>query len=135
MAQNLRKPKILLIEDCGTIPSFLADQLTKYGDVDTVDNGQIALVKVGLERFDAVITDVNMPLMDGIEFFKLAIEADPGIKNRFLFYTSSITTEYINFFIDNDVPFLFKPAQNEDIESMMEELLYHIPQYDQAGHA
>jgi DNA-binding NtrC family response regulator len=123
MAQRSIKQKILIVEDCEAIADSLALLLEKYGAVEIADNGQKALVKVDLDYYDAVISDINMPVMDGIKFYKAAVEADPGVKDRFMFYTSSFTTEHINFFIENDVPYLFKPAQVQDIESIVCEIL------------
>jgi hypothetical protein len=61
--------------------------------------------------------------MDGVEFYKAAIETDPGIKDRIMFLTASFAEEHLNFFIDSDVPFLYKPAQIEEIESIICKIL------------
>ena len=111
--------KILIVEDCAPIADALAALLEKYGEIEIAENGRKALVKVALGFYDAVISDINMPVMGGIEFYEAAVAAEPAIKDRFMFYTSSFATEHINFFIDNDVPFLFKPARKEEIDNMI----------------
>lgn len=63
-----------------------------------------------------------MPVMDGIEFYKDAAESDSSLKKRFLFYTSTNSRDHLHFFIDNDVPFIFKPAAIRDIENAVEEI-------------
>ncbi len=118
-----RKKKILIVEDTDIIANYLADMLEKYGTVEIAKNGNEALIKVSLDCYDVIVSDINMPVMDGIEFYKEAIEIDSSLKNRFLFLTSSFSRNHLNFFIDNEVPFLFKPAETEDIEKAVEEIL------------
>jgi CheY-like chemotaxis protein len=115
--------KILIVEDTRVIAECLSDLLDSYGEIDIAYNGQEALAKVAFASFNAVISDVNMPVMDGIEFYRAAVKNDPGIKDRFMFFTSSFETKHLNFFIDNDVPFLFKPAQAGEIISMVTRIL------------
>ncbi len=117
------KKKILIVEDTDVIADCLADILNKYGTVDILNNGQTALIKVSLNHYDVIVSDVKMPGMNGIEFYRLAVETDSNLKNRFIFLTSSFANDHLNFFIDNDVPFLFKPASVEDVDSAVEEIL------------
>lgn len=61
---------ILLVEDSKTMVLCLANTLELRGyKVETAENGQIALnkLKSGLKP-DLIITDINMPVMNGLEF-------------------------------------------------------------------
>jgi CheY-like chemotaxis protein len=115
--------KILIVEDTDTIANSLAAILEKYGEIAIAKNGQEALIRLTLNRFDVIVSDIRMPSMDGVEFYKAAIETSPGIKDRIMFLTASFAEEHLNFFIDNDVPFLYKPAQIEEIESIICKIL------------
>ncbi|MGE5300644.1 MAG: response regulator [Acidobacteriota bacterium] len=51
------------------------------------EGGKALLPRLQEEYFDAIISDVGLPGMDGIELYKRAAEFDPGIGSRFLFIT------------------------------------------------
>ena len=60
--------KILLAEDEKNLRNVLTSTLGKEGySVTSTENGQIAFDKFCEEKFDLVITDVMMPVMDGNE--------------------------------------------------------------------
>jgi CheY-like chemotaxis protein len=118
-----RKKKILIVEDMPPIARYVADIVEKYGTVEIAHNGQEGLTKVALEDFDIIISDIMMPVMNGIEFYKAAIEADSSLKSRFLFHTSSFSLDHLNFFIDNNVPYLMKLPDKEEMESAVSEIL------------
>jgi DNA-binding response OmpR family regulator len=115
--------RILIVEDTEPIANALAMLLGKYGTVDIVHNGRDALMKVSLYYYDAIVSDIHMPFMNGIEFFEAATEINADIRRRFMFLTSSFSEEHLNFFIDNDVPYLFKPAQAEEIENLIGDIV------------
>jgi two-component system chemotaxis response regulator CheY len=63
---------ILIIDDSATMIMSLKANLEMQGfKVETASNGQMALdkIKAGLKP-NLIITDINMPVMDGLEFIK-----------------------------------------------------------------
>jgi CheY-like chemotaxis protein len=59
---------ILVIDDSLDIRSMLNEILTIDGHtVDTADNGRSAMTLAGRCKYDLVITDILMPVMDGLE--------------------------------------------------------------------
>jgi two-component system chemotaxis response regulator CheY len=66
--------KILLVDDSGTMRAIQKRCLFKLGvapdDIVEAENGQVALEEFGKGSFDIVLTDQNMPLMDGLAFVK-----------------------------------------------------------------
>jgi two-component system chemotaxis response regulator CheY len=63
--------KVLAVDDSKTMRDMVSFTLKGAGyDVVEADDGKNALSKVGNDRFDLVITDVNMPNMDGISLVK-----------------------------------------------------------------
>ena len=62
---------ILAVDDSASMRQMVAFTLTNAGhQVVSAADGKDALEKAGSERFDLVLTDVNMPLMDGITLTK-----------------------------------------------------------------
>jgi len=63
---------VLIVDDSATMIMSLKSALEMNGfKVETASNGQMALdkVKSGIKP-DLIITDLNMPVMNGIEFIK-----------------------------------------------------------------
>ena len=59
---------ILVVDDCRMTRRLLSMYLKAAGyEVMVAENGLEALEKLGQEPYAAVITDLNMPQMDGIE--------------------------------------------------------------------
>ena len=69
---------ILIVDDSATILMSMSAILKKNGfDVVTAGDGQDALLKVGSARPNLIISDLNMPRMDGMTFLKEVRKA-PG---------------------------------------------------------
>jgi len=63
-----KKLRILIVDDSSIIRNGLRRELENLGfEVKTADEGQQALVVVGEQHFDLIITDIDMPLMNGFE--------------------------------------------------------------------
>lgn len=69
--------KILIVDDDKTTRKLLSFYLKGSGfEVVTAENGLDALEKLGMEDINLIMTDLNMPYMDGIELVK-TLKADP----------------------------------------------------------
>ncbi|RME68700.1 MAG: response regulator [Nitrospirae bacterium] len=73
--------KILIVDDFGTMRKILRNVLQQLGfkNIEEAENGAQALEKLRADRFDLLITDWNMPEMDGLELLK-NIRADANLK-------------------------------------------------------
>jgi two-component system chemotaxis response regulator CheY len=65
-------PRVLLVEDSSTMRSFVVAVLESAGisDVTQVPSGFAALQALPRGRYDLVITDVNMPDINGLELIR-----------------------------------------------------------------
>lgn len=69
--------KILIVDDCQTTRKLLGHYLKTRGySVVFAENGLDALEKLGTDAVNLVMTDLNMPYMDGMELIK-TLRADP----------------------------------------------------------
>jgi two-component system chemotaxis response regulator CheY len=60
--------KILTVDDSSSIRQMVGFTLRKAGyEVTEAVDGQDGFGKVGSDKFDLIITDLNMPNMDGIQ--------------------------------------------------------------------
>ncbi|HEV7718215.1 MAG TPA: response regulator [Arsenicitalea sp.] len=63
--------RVLTVDDSRTILAMLHHTLSNAGfEVLQAEDGQKGLDVLKKEHVDVVITDINMPVMDGIEFIK-----------------------------------------------------------------
>ncbi|HRY29736.1 MAG TPA: response regulator [Elusimicrobiota bacterium] len=65
-------PRILIVDDELISRELCLDFLQDggYADVDTAQNGQEALERLEKKSFQLVLSDINMPVMDGLAFLK-----------------------------------------------------------------
>lgn len=77
-----RDMKILVVDDLEAMRLSMCDILAHLGftNVAAARDGHQALEIVREERVDFLITDLDMPLMDGIELLR-AIRSDDALKN------------------------------------------------------
>jgi len=80
MEAAMSKPRILSVDDSASIRQMVSFTLNKEGyDVVEATDGKDALSKIGGAPVNMVITDLHMPIMDGIELIK-SLRADPAYK-------------------------------------------------------
>lgn len=73
--------KILTVDDSKTMRDMVSFTLRQAGfDVVEAVDGRNAIDVLGRGRVDCVITDLNMPVMDGIELIR-KLRADPVHKS------------------------------------------------------
>ena len=71
------RARILVVDDEEQVVAIFRDLLTQQGyDVVSSDNGDDAIAKVTSEKFDLVLTDINLPGVDGLEVVRAAKAAD-----------------------------------------------------------
>ncbi|MEZ5842294.1 MAG: response regulator [Hyphomicrobiaceae bacterium] len=84
--------RILLAEDDESMRGFLERALVKAGyEVVAFENGEAALERLNDEPFTLLLTDIVMPVMDGIELARRASELDPDLKIMFITGFAAVT--------------------------------------------
>ena len=79
MAEKL-KASILLVDDEEQFLEMLSQRLEARGlKVDSVTSGEDALARVEDQNFDAIVVDLAMPGIDGIETLKRIKEKHPEL--------------------------------------------------------
>ena len=77
-----RNPHFLIVDDFSTMRRIIRGLLTEAGyvDVEEAEDGLVAFQKLQTGHFDCVLTDINMPNMNGFELLK-AIKEDEKLKS------------------------------------------------------
>jgi len=68
LVETVKMSEVLIVDDSHSIRELLTSVLQKAGyGVTSADNGQVGLETAQSSNYDLVITDINMPVMDGLE--------------------------------------------------------------------
>lgn len=106
----LWKRRILIVDDEPVIARLLGIAVAPYGEIEVTTSPAAALQHLRDRQFDAMISDVCMPEMDGIKLYQEAIKLHPEIGDRFLFFTATSHQDHLRFIADHNIPILKKPA-------------------------
>ena len=101
---------LLVADDSMATATLLADTLSGEGSVYTAGNGISAMRKLNKKYFAAIISDVSMPIMGGVDLYREAEKKFPGIGKRFIFFTDTASMYDIDFFKINKINYLPKPS-------------------------
>jgi two-component system chemotaxis response regulator CheY len=65
--------KVLVVEDSPTMRQLIAFALKRMRDIEITEaaDGVEGLKKLNADTFDLIITDINMPVMDGLKLISL----------------------------------------------------------------
>jgi len=112
------KLKLALVDDHEIFRKGLVLLLKSIENVDSISeasNGKEFLEMIDKQEFDVVFMDVKMPIMNGIETTKLALEKKPSLKIIGLSMFGE--EEYLESMIESGVEgFLLKKADLKEIE-------------------
>jgi len=124
--------KILLAEDNLINQKLIAKVLERFGyKAEIVSNGQQVLDRIVNERYDLIITDVQMPVMDGLET-TLAIRALPpdefDNRNRYIvaLTASALEEEYNKCFEVGMNDVILKPIDINKLSASLEKAYHSI---------
>lgn len=120
--------KILVVDDDKTTRKMVSLILKSKGyEVVTAENGMDGLQKLGLEQINLILTDMNMPYMDGIEFTK-QVRTNPEIAHIpiVMLTTEADEEEKQRAFKAGVDDYLVKPATAEQIVESMKKIIKKI---------
>lgn len=96
-----RLHRILVVEDEEAVAEGLRLLLEQEYAVDVASSGQRALdLLLGGSSFDAVLCDLMMPGMSGIELFRALAVKSPGLEERLVFMTGGAFTAEAEAFLE-----------------------------------
>ena len=118
MEQKFLGKKILIVDDDEMMREALSSLLLETGaEIDFGENGQVGFEKVKAVKYDLVISDIQMPKMNGVEFLK-NVRSISLTEPKFVLITgfSSYTDEQVKKIGANNLfhkPFEFDTFLNE----------------------
>jgi DNA-binding response OmpR family regulator len=116
--------KLLIVEDSLDTRELLHFYFTRAGyTVSTAGDGQEGLYMAKAEKPDLIITDVNMPNMDGIEMVK-AIRSDEEIAHLPILIFSAVSSSTDEELAEAGANRIFhKPFDIDELQKVVREFL------------
>jgi two-component system CheB/CheR fusion protein len=117
--------RILAVENNDLVLSFLEAGLMTAGyDVDTASNGREALEKIDRRAYDLIISDVDMPELDGLALYRALGERRSHDLRRFLLLTGSdAINDHRAFIAESGVRAVAKPVALDDLQVIVERMI------------
>lgn len=108
---------VLLADDDLRVRDGLAKVLRRYGfRVETAENGVAAFVEIQQKTFDAIVSDIKMPFMDGMRLYERVATDYPETAERVVFITGYADDLEVQEFLDaTGQPVLRKPFDVVDL--------------------
>lgn len=118
-----RRARVLVVDDEPMVAKAVRRTL-RGSDVDIADGGHEALrmMRRG-DGYDAVVCDLMMPGMSGIDLYEELQETDPEMARRVIFVTGGAVTERARLFLDRaDIRWLAKPVEVAELRRWIDDL-------------
>ncbi len=120
--------KLLIVDDNPINQKFLYYSLKKHFDLEMADNGLEAVRKLNEEKFDVVLMDLSMPVMDGAEATQV-IRESISFRNKHIpiifVTTNDFEHERVRCLKIGGDDYLIKPI---DIEELLTSIDFHVKQ-------
>src|ERR1039457_6134130 len=111
-----KKDKILIVDDDMAIVQLLSALLEDICDSDYAANGAEALDMIKTTSYDLIISDVNMPVMNGLELYRNAAPFIVNANENFIYHSGNPTDDHQKFFTANNLTFMTKPSSITQID-------------------
>lgn len=114
--------KVLAVDDEPVITDLLSRILTGLGhEVDVAPDGAEALRMINLTDYDAILLDVKMPGLGGIEVLRCIDGLRPELAERVLFITGDTVSPSTQAFLqEEDVDVMHKPFSLEELRGRLQ---------------
>jgi CheY-like chemotaxis protein/rubrerythrin len=104
------KRRYLVVEDDDAISRLYERLLSREGTVVTARDGKEALGHVQGKFFNVILSDLDMPVMNGVEFFERALSIEQDLAKRFILCSSNLTPDVAAFCARHGIRYLQKPV-------------------------
>ena len=93
--------RLLIVEDEADVAQSLAEILAPDGyHIDLADSGAAALARIRAVDYDAILSDVRMADIGGLELHRRVKALDPALASRFIVMTGDTLSGAVRMFLD-----------------------------------
>lgn len=121
--------KFLIVDDFSTMRRIVRGLLKEMGcnNADEAEDGAVALNMLKANKYDFVVSDINMPNMNGFDLLK-AVKADEGLKHiPVLMVTAEARKEDIVLAAQSGAAgYIVKPFTKATLEEKVQKILQKL---------
>ena len=121
--------KFLIVDDFATMRRIVRSLLKEMGchNADEAEDGQVALHMLKAHKYDFVVSDINMPNMNGFELL-IAVKADAQLRHLpVLIVTAEARKEDIVMAAQSGAAgYIVKPFSKTTLEEKVQKILQKI---------
>lgn len=119
---------VLVVDDETAIVDAICEFLNLQNiSTDKANDGQEALNFLAKKRYDAIISDIRMPGIDGPQLYEKAAAMEPAYRSRFLFMSGDLVRDSTQGFVSSlNCPCMAKPFA---LQALFQHLSPHLDQF------
>jgi len=102
--------RYLVADDDPPLRELFTALFEDEAEVVVATNGEEALQAAQETFFNVIVSDIEMPRVNGLEFFRRVTQECPSLAKRFLFWSGSLSPEVLALCREYEVPYLQKPV-------------------------
>jgi signal transduction histidine kinase/ActR/RegA family two-component response regulator len=130
---DARCMRVLLVDDEPLVAKLLQRSLQRRWDVTTAASGAHALELLREKKYDAMVCDLMMPNLSGMELAEVVGRQNPELRARTVFLTGgAVTASAQSFLARPDVRYLQKPVSIAVLNDVLLDLVKD-PAVDNSG--
>ncbi len=117
--------RILVLDDEKVLAEMLGEMLSHLGHQITLCHLPMqALDLIRKEKFDVILSDFRMPILDGHQFHTEVSKIDPALAHRIIFLTGDVVNEETQSFLASiGNPHLSKPFQLDAVRRAVTQVI------------
>jgi two-component system chemotaxis response regulator CheY len=126
---NTTDMKFLIVDDFSTMRRIVRGLLKEigYNNADEAEDGSVALNMLKNSKYDFVVSDINMPVMNGFELLS-AVKADDSLKHLpVLMVTAEARKEdIVRAAKDGAAGYIVKPFTKATLEEKVQKIMQKL---------
>lgn len=129
VAGDPHRPRVLVVDDSIVVRQVLVLTLRQIAtfteaDIDEAGNGAVALHKLDHQRYDLILSDIRMPLMDGLELVRRVRESPRDRETPIVLVSTLGTEDDVRRGMDaGATAYILKPLSPHHIKAALRQLL------------
>lgn len=122
----LKTIDILYVEDEDRVRELIEARLSRhFGTIHTASNGEVGLYKYDIHRPKIVITDIRMPVMDGLEMLEAIKDKNHNVKA--IITTAHTDVEFLMKSIDIGIDkYIPKPINTDGLVEATKKIAFYL---------